>query len=76
METKYLLEIVFWDGGVSRKHYATASAPALVMEEIAGLEQVKSVSLKAVQVMTLREMTVEEAERRVADRLRDLRTGA
>ena len=76
METKYLLEIVFWNGEVSRKHYGTATAPALVMEEIAGLEQVKSVSLKAVQVMTLREMTVEEAERRVADRLRDLRTGA
>ena len=56
METKYLLEIVFKDGGVSRKHYGTATAPALVMEEIAHLEQVKSVSLRAVDVITLREM--------------------
>jgi hypothetical protein len=55
-ETKFLLEIVFKDGGVSRKHYGTATAPALVMEEIALMEQVKSVSLRAVQVIDTKVM--------------------
>ena len=58
METKFLLEIVFRDGEKCRKHYPSAAAAAIVMDALADWDPmtVKSVTLTAVRVMTLREM--------------------
>jgi len=55
METKYLLEIVFKHGTVTRKHYDTAAAAAFIMDAVGDME-FESVTLTAVKVVTLREM--------------------
>lgn len=52
----YLLEIVFGDGNVSRKHYAEPMAPARVMAALHDADFIASIRLKAVSVVEMEDL--------------------
>lgn len=52
----YLLEIVFADGGVSRKHYDEPLAPARVMWALHDADFIASIRLKAVAVIDTKDL--------------------